>query len=67
MQQPRIIVAAYEDTIKDAHLTNGFMQQLKSWIAVNQILPASEQYQVEMRSFCDLKGQKTTYLRIVGL
>lgn len=65
-QQPEIITAAYEDTLKDAQLNNGFAQQQKDWIAVNQILPAPAQYQVEMSKFCDLGGQKTTHLRIAG-
>jgi len=65
-QQPDIITAAYEDTIKDAELNNGFAQQHKDWIAVNQILPAPAEYPVEMSKFCDLNGEKTTHLRIAG-
>jgi len=65
--QPNIITAAYNDVVNDSKLNNGFAQQHKDWIAVNQILPVPVQYQVEMSKFCNLDGQKTTHLRIAGL
>lgn len=63
-QQPEIITAAYDDAIKDANLFNGLASQQKEWIAVNHIAPAPAEYEIEMSSFCNLSGHKTTHLRI---
>ena len=65
-QQPEIITAAYNDIKIDSHLNNGFAQQQKEWIAVNHILPAPAQYNIEMSKFCELAGHQTTHLRIAG-
>ena len=63
---PGLITSAYQDIAKDSELHNGLDIAVSDWLAVKNISPVPEEFDIEMSKFCQLERQTATHIRVAG-